>query len=148
MTRYPLLFVVLATISLAFACRYSAFAAGPSPAEVAKITVAPPAQSGPSISATIEPVSLPEPSPQAIRRYHSGNVLWVMATLWGFIVPGVIFFSGLSARLRDRARRIQPRWYLTFSLYLVFLTGIIFLDRKSTRLNSSHHAISRMPSSA
>ena len=111
-------------MSLAFACRYSAFAAGSSRETHVSITDV---QLAPLISATIEPVSMPKSSPQAIRRYQSGNVLWVMATLWGFIVPGVIFFSGRSARLRDCARRIQPRWYSTFLLYLVFLTCIIFL---------------------
>ena len=127
MTRHPLLLIVLVTIGLVLACRYSAVAAESGPGAVANVTVPPLAQSGSSTFATIEPLSLPEPSPQAIRRYHSGNVLWVIATLWGFVVPGVIFFSGLSARLRDRARRLQPRWYLTFLLYLVFLTYIIFL---------------------
>ena len=33
-------------------------------------------------------------------------------------------------------------------LYFVIIIGTIFIDRKSTRLNSSHEWISRMPSSA
>ena len=37
---------------------------------------------------------------------------------------------------------------LHLSLFLFFAGLVVFLDRKSTRLNSSHDVISRMPSSA
>jgi hypothetical protein len=46
-------------------------------------------------------VPIPEPSAKARRYYHSGNVLWVAATLWGLAVPALLLFSGLSARLRN-----------------------------------------------
>ena len=38
--------------------------------------------------------------------------------------------------------------YAVFAQYLKWLTAALFADRKSTRLNSSHKTVSRMPSSA
>jgi Zn-dependent protease with chaperone function len=83
-------------------------------------------------------------------------VLWGFNELWGLGVPLVIAFSGLSARLRDRARglargilaaigyrirepseRTDPvgdgcegswrLWFLTVGLYVVAYLGIVFL---------------------
>ena len=58
---------------------------------------------------------------------------------------------------RDHARKLAERYRLTFidlreqridpELFRT-IPADLMLDRKSTRLNSSHHAISRMPSSA
>ncbi len=73
------------------------------------------------------PVPVPQPSPQAIRRYQSGNLLWVVATLWGFAVPALIFFTGGSARLRDAARRLRPRWYLSLVIYFILFALVLFL---------------------
>ena len=44
----------------------------------------------------------------------------------------------------------QPSWSEVTKLFVVFLKTLqySYLDRKSTRLNSSHPSISRMPSSA
>lgn len=46
-------------------------------------------------------VAVPEPSPETLDDYRSGNVLWLIATLWGLLVPAAILFSGFSARLLD-----------------------------------------------
>lgn len=73
------------------------------------------------------PVSVPTPSPAAIRYYRSGNVLWIVATAWGFLVPAVIFFSGFSARLRDRARRIGKRWYFTLVIFFAMFALTILV---------------------
>ena len=35
-----------------------------------------------------------------------------------------------------------------FSPQILSLIGVLYIDRKSTRLNSSHKTVSRMPSSA
>jgi STE24 endopeptidase len=80
-----------------------------------------------TVGTVIDPVAIPTPSALSIRRYHSGNILWVVATLWGFLVPAVIFWSGLSARLRDWATRIGKRWYVALLLYFVAFTLIAFL---------------------
>ena len=68
------------------------------------------------------PVPIPTPSPEAVRYYDSGNVLWVVSTLWGFLLPALIFFSGFSAKLRDRARRVGRNWFFTLVVYFVLFT--------------------------
>jgi Zn-dependent protease with chaperone function len=77
-------------------------------------------------SALQAPVPLPPPSPEAVRLYQSGNVLWVVSTLWGFLVPALIWFSGFSARLRDWATRIGKHWYFVVVLYFAFFTLTLF----------------------
>jgi STE24 endopeptidase len=84
-------------------------------------------RSAPAFSEIVSAVSVPEPSPESTRHYHSGNVLWIVATLWGFALPALIFFTGLSGRLRDIARRLQRRWYFAFVIYFVFFAIIYFL---------------------
>jgi Zn-dependent protease with chaperone function len=89
-----------------------------------------PAQSPVDLStpqpATQAPVPVPTPSPEAVRLYRSGNVLWIVSTLWGFLVPAAIWFSGFSARLRDWALRIGKYWYFVVVLYFVFFTLTAF----------------------
>jgi hypothetical protein len=60
-------------------------------------------QSAAAVGGSADLVPVPEPSEQTLRYYRSGNVLWVVSTLWGLLVPVLILFSGLSARLRDMA---------------------------------------------
>ena len=68
------------------------------------------------------PAAVPVPSALAEQHYRTGNLLWVISTLWGFIVPGLILFSGLSARLRDWARRAGKYWYPALVLYFLLFT--------------------------
>ena len=49
----------------------------------------------------LEPVAVPQPSELAMQFYRSSNWLWVLNVLWGVLLPGVLAFSGFSARLRD-----------------------------------------------
>ena len=70
-------------------------------------------------AAVASPVAVPEPSAQAVRYYRSGNVIWTIATLWGLLVPALILFSGLSARMRQWAQRLGKYWYLTLVIYFV-----------------------------
>jgi len=84
-------------------------------------------RSSPALSEVISALSVPPPSPQSTRYYHSGNVLWIFATLWGFALPALIFFSGFSALLRDAARRLQKRWYFALLIYLACFAGVYFL---------------------
>jgi Zn-dependent protease with chaperone function len=71
------------------------------------------------------PVAIPQPSPEAIRLYQTGNVLWMVETLWGLLVPAVIFFSGSSARLRDAALRVTRRWYAVVLIYFALFALIL-----------------------
>ncbi|HLQ22951.1 MAG TPA: M48 family metallopeptidase, partial [Gemmatimonadales bacterium] len=74
------------------------------------------------------PVPVPEPTPLALRYDFGNNVLWVVDTLVGLLVPGVILFTGWSARLRTWAARVtggRPR--MTLLLYVaafVVLTSL------------------------
>jgi Zn-dependent protease with chaperone function len=69
-----------------------------------------------------DPVPVPEPSEKAMRYYRSGNVLWVVGTLWAFLVPAALLFSGFSARLRDWAQRIGRNWFFTIVVYFILFT--------------------------
>ncbi len=76
---------------------------------------------------SIVPVQVPEPSALAVSHYRSGIVLWVVSTVWAFAVPAAIFFSGLSARLRNLALRVSRRWYVTLLVYLALAACLWFL---------------------
>jgi|CXWL01.1.fsa_nt_gi Zn-dependent protease with chaperone function len=73
------------------------------------------------------PVAVPEPSEKAMRYFRSGNVLWVVGTLWGLVVPAVILFTGWSARLRDLAARVSRRLFLQRASYFVLLSVATFV---------------------
>jgi Zn-dependent protease with chaperone function len=64
-------------------------------------------------------VTVPEPSEAAIRYHRSGNVLWAVETSLGLLIPALLLFTGLSARLRDLARRAGRRWLPAVGLYAV-----------------------------
>jgi STE24 endopeptidase len=85
------------------------------------------AGASPAFAEIISAVAIPEPSPESIRLYHSGNVLWLVATLWGFALPALIFFTGLSGYLRDIASRLQGQWYFVFVIYVVIFAILYFL---------------------
>jgi Zn-dependent protease with chaperone function len=76
----------------------------------------PPAPAAAQVQASAH-VPVPKPSGKAVRYHRSGNVLWVISTLWAFLVPAAILFSGLSARMRDAARRVGRNWFFTLVLY-------------------------------
>lgn len=52
------------------------------------------------------PVPVPEPSAKAMQYYYSGNVLWVVSQLVGLAIPALVLLTGLSASMRNLARRI------------------------------------------
>ena len=75
----------------------------------------------------LEPVAVPEPSELALRFYRSSNWLWLLNVSLGLIIPGVLAFSGFSARLRNLARRLGRVWFCTIGLYLVMYLAIVFV---------------------
>ena len=84
-----------------------------------------PAPSPSSGAAETGPVAVPEPTEKALRYYRSGNTLWVVENLWGFAVPLIILFTGLSARIRTLASRMAGgRWFLTIAFFAV-LYGLL-----------------------
>jgi STE24 endopeptidase len=62
-------------------------------------------------------VAVPEPSPQALEYYRSGNLLWAIGTALGFLIPALLLFTGFSARLRNVAFRVGRRWLPALTLY-------------------------------
>jgi Zn-dependent protease with chaperone function len=75
----------------------------------------------------LRPVPVPEPSALAVRYHRSGNWLWGVEQLWAFAVQAVLLFSGLSARLRDVARRIGRVWFFTIGIYCLLYGAIVFV---------------------
>ncbi|HEY1992353.1 MAG TPA: M48 family peptidase, partial [Gammaproteobacteria bacterium] len=93
------------------------------PAHAAKAPTAAPAAVTHATAADEQaPVPVPTPSPEAVRYYRSGNVLWAVSTLWGFLLPAVIFFTGFSAHMRDWSRRVGRNWFFTIVVYFVLFT--------------------------
>ena len=98
----------LAVLTLVFALLFAPLAqAQATPPEPAQAAAGVTAAGGPSA-----PVPVPEPSEKALRYYRSGNVLWAIATLWGLLVPLLLLFTGLSARMRDAGPRDRPQLVL------------------------------------
>jgi STE24 endopeptidase len=64
-------------------------------------------------------VAVPEPSDLAISYHQSGNVLWAAGTTLSLVLPALILFTGLSARLRTWAYRLGRRWLPAVMLYAV-----------------------------
>ncbi|HZQ45460.1 MAG TPA: M48 family metallopeptidase [Verrucomicrobiae bacterium] len=67
------------------------------------------------------PVTVPAPDEKTVRLYQTGNVWWCVRMVWGLAVPALFLFSGLSARLRNLARRIGRRWYFIIGCYFIML---------------------------
>jgi len=67
------------------------------------------------------PVAVPEPSEQAMRYYRSGNVLWFVEQAWSIAVLVLLLATGLSATLRNAARRIGRNWFFTIVIYFALL---------------------------
>jgi STE24 endopeptidase len=70
------------------------------------------------------PVAVPEPSDQAMRYYRSGNVLWFVEQAWSIAVLVLLLVTGLSASLRNAARRIGRNWFFTIVIYFVLFTVV------------------------
>ncbi|HEY4591585.1 MAG TPA: M48 family metallopeptidase [Thermoanaerobaculia bacterium] len=76
-------------------------------------------------AAASAPVPVPPASAKAMRYYRTGNVLWMIDTLWGLLVPALLLFTGLSARIRDAARGIGRNWFFTVAVYGILFTLVM-----------------------
>jgi Zn-dependent protease with chaperone function len=74
-----------------------------------------------------ERVAVPEPTPEALSYYRSGNVLFVLGSLWDLLIPSLLLFAGVSARIRDWSRRRGRKWFFEIGLYFIAFTVILFL---------------------
>ena len=77
--------------------------------------VAPPATSP---GAASDRVPVPEPTAQALAYHRSGNVLWVLNTLWGLVLPAALLWTGFSAACATGAARIGRKWFFTVAALL------------------------------
>ncbi len=73
------------------------------------------------------PVRVPEPTEKAQRYYRTGVGFWLLDIAWGLVIPLVFLFTGLSARIRNLARRVGRKWFFTVALYLVLFSLISFV---------------------
>lgn len=81
----------------------------------------------PTSQAPTEPVPVPEPSEKALSYYHSGNLLWIVGSVWGLLVPALFLFSGLSARIRSWAKRLGRKWFFVVGIYFTIFSLISFV---------------------
>jgi STE24 endopeptidase len=88
-----------------------------------------PAQAADTTATTAVPV--PEPSALAVRYHRSSHLIWAGATALQLLVPAALLFTGLSARVRDLARRIaRGPWFPTVAIYgaaYVLIQAVVFL---------------------
>src|SRR5262245_43984291 len=63
------------------------------------------------------PVAVPEMSEMAKSYYSSGNVLWFVNLIWGFLIPGLFLFTGFSAKMRNWAQRLGKKWFFVVGIY-------------------------------
>lgn len=74
-----------------------------------------------------EVIPVPEISEKALSYYRSGNVLWILSTVWGLLVPVVFLFTGFSAHIRNLARSMGRKWFFIIGVYVVIYTNLNFL---------------------
>jgi STE24 endopeptidase len=79
----------------------------------------------------IATIPVPEPSALAVQYHRTGHLVWAGATALELLVPAALLFTGLSARVRDLARRIaRGRWFFTVAIYgaaYVLIQAIVVL---------------------
>ena len=79
------------------------------------------------------------PDAPSLYKNYGAPVLFII------IVPIILFY--VLKKSTTISQNIYPNW-ISIVVLLVFLLWAYGRDRKSTRLNSSHAGLSRMPSSA
>lgn len=72
-------------------------------------------------------VAVPDASEEAMRYYHSGNILWTVRLLWSLFIPALFLFTGFSGTLQKFSTRFGKNWFFTIVIYLVFYTAIYFI---------------------
>ena len=73
------------------------------------------------------PVAVPNPSDKALRYFRSGNVLWVVNTFWGLLIPALFLFTSYSAKIRNWAQKLGRKWFFIIGLYFILFTLIKFV---------------------
>jgi Zn-dependent protease with chaperone function len=76
-------------------------------------------------------VPIPEPTPDAIRYYHSGVALWLFASLWALAVPAALAFTGWGPRLRRAVEQLlgtSRRWLLAIGVFVLWALLTFAID--------------------
>lgn len=133
MLRTPILVLALAMAPALAAAQAPSTDTTPAAATTATAATPPPVAApavsspAPPAAADTGPVAVPRPSEKAIRYERSGNLLFVVNTLWGLLVPLVLLFTGLSARIRDVAKRVGRKWYFTLAIYGAIISIVFWV---------------------
>jgi Zn-dependent protease with chaperone function len=89
-----------------------------------------PARQQPQDTTTAE-VAVPEPTALALRYHRGNNVIWAADVVLSLLIPGIILFTGFSARMRNLAARLgRGRWLRTTAIYgvlYVVLLSVVLL---------------------
>jgi STE24 endopeptidase len=98
------------------------------------LAVFPDEASNPSAGATVESrpdtrvVEVPPASDKAMRYYRSGNVIWSVEQTLGLLLPALLLFTGLSARMRTLAEDVgRGHFYPTLLVYLALFSLVMFV---------------------
>ena len=74
------------------------------------------------------PVGVPPASDKAMRYYRSGNLIWAVEQLLGLLLPALLLFTGLSARMRTVAEQVgRGHFYPTLLVYLALFSLLMFV---------------------
>jgi hypothetical protein len=72
-------------------------------------------------------VLVPVPTEKAMDYYNSGNILWVVDTLWGILIPALFLFTGFSAKIRNWAQKLGKKWFLVIGIYFLLFSIVMFV---------------------
>ena len=86
---------------------------------LAAATAAPAPQADRPVDDHAQRVAVPAPSPQAMKYYRSGNLLWIAWHVSDLAIPALVLVTGLSVRIRNLARRIGRKWFFVVVVYFV-----------------------------
>jgi Zn-dependent protease with chaperone function len=73
-------------------------------------------------------VEVPPPSEKALRYFRGNNLIWAVEQLLALLLPGLLLFTGLSARMRTLASNLSHgHFYPTLVVYLVLFSLLMFV---------------------
>jgi STE24 endopeptidase len=74
------------------------------------------------------PVEVPPPSDKAVRYFRGGNLIWAVEQILSLLLPALLLFTGLSARIRTLAGNLSHgHFYPTLVVYLVLFSLLMFV---------------------
>jgi Zn-dependent protease with chaperone function len=82
------------------------------------------AQENRAIDENSQRIAVPEPSPEAIAYYRSGNMLWIVWQVTALAIPALVLLTGLSVRIRNLARRVGRKWFFIVLVYFVLYSAL------------------------